>query len=216
MIKGVNIKCTDGEMREILDFIIATNKYQLPKDVVFIIKEDKPKFPFFKRVHKTQELIEDNENIKSSGVLEVEEPIIDANFKEVKEEEDSSEEPNDKEEKKVDNDDSFKKETEGEINALKESNSKLLEKLNEFESSLKEMEKSKLSLEKAKLEMSKTIKRLQKENTSIIERNNELLESRNDLLTIMRDNVESFENEELQDRLIKLYFTEVVPEDDIV
>jgi len=52
MIKGVNIKCTDGEMKEILNFIVMTNNYQLPKDVVFIIKEDKPKFSFFRRKHK--------------------------------------------------------------------------------------------------------------------------------------------------------------------
>ena len=44
MIKGAKIKCNKEEMQAILNVLFMSNNYQIPEDIVFTIKESKPKF----------------------------------------------------------------------------------------------------------------------------------------------------------------------------
>ena len=84
---------------------------------------------------------------------------------------------------------------------------KLITELSEIRQTLR-------SLEKAKEEMGKSIKRLQKEKSNILAENKVLLEGRKEILTILKNNVENIEDSKEQDKIIKLYFTEVEPENE--
>jgi len=205
MIKSVNIKCNDNEMKEILDFIVTTNKYQLPKEVVFTIKEDKPKFLFFKKRYRTSKTIEDKQAKEESTSTNnnPDEPVVDVEFTEetVTEEEHNNENMKDTEKEGNDN-----MECNSNEDVEERDITDIMNRLELIEKTLKKSEKVRGDLEKA-------IKNLRKEKEDMLEENKKLAESRNEILTILKENVESIEDQKLQDQIIKLYFTEVKPED---
>jgi len=217
MIKSFKAKCSAKEMEEIIDFIVVANKYQLPEEVVFIVKEDKPfKFFWSKKKKDTkaietseQEVITENSDIPDDAnnvipftTTESGNDVVTLN-----------EEPT--LESALNIADKIYEVMSDDLETLKKKNDEqkaknveeLETKVSKLKNSISKLQKTNDKLMTKIVEQETTNKKYDARNSHLEAVNEKMKNEKNSILEILKKNVELFDSEE-QDVIIKFCFSD--------